>query len=233
MSWTGDILEILQSSIKEKGMDSTPEDVKRLEALLRWMKDMIYTHKIKADVEDLPKKIIGNATTALTAHLNRLSVEGRSWTRKKNHPSSIKHSSIPTRVLYVQILPNLSLTIQGKTKSKSYYEKILVPFGAYPDQVYHLLYMAARDIYYKHFDNPSIYLNSNRKLTASRLTEEEAIKDLLEFVYTYKFQLQVLLSSTKLVRDAGILEEYTENIGEAEADEVFKEMEPEMTAGDE
>jgi len=62
------------------------------------------------------------------------------------------------------MLPNLSLTIQGKTRSKNYYEKIFVPFGAYPDQVYHLIYMAARDIYKKHFDNPSIYQNKKKKL---------------------------------------------------------------------
>lgn len=190
---------------------------------------MIYLNKsICRDVEDFLKLIINSATKVLTAHLQRLSVEGREWYQKDKIRSSIVHSSIPRRVLYVQMLPNLSITIQGKTKSKKYYEKIFVPFGAYPDQVYHLIYMAARDVYYKHFDNPSLYLNTKKKLTKKRLNEEKKIEQLLFFIYKYKFQLQVLLSSTKLIKNTNIYEETREHIGEEEAEKVQEEMQSEI-----
>jgi len=225
MSWTDDILEILRQA-KEQTKSEVPTDVIRFENILQLLKDIVKPRKnIENKVNLFTEQLMVSASKTLTEHLNRLRKTGN-WEQKENIASSIKHTSVPKRVLYLQMMPNLALTVQGKAKSKAYYEKILIPFGTIPDQVYHLMYIAAKDIYRKHFSDIDIYKNTNKKLTKSRLKSEKEIYELLNFIYEYNHYLQVMLTITKMVKKANKVEEVRETYGEDEAEKTFQEVEP-------
>lgn len=73
----------------------------------------------------------------------------------------------------VELTPGLAITGQGRQHSgKAEFDKIMVPFGAHPDQVTNLLDIAARDVYHKFFESPGIYVGSGRRLRMT-WTEKE------------------------------------------------------------
>lgn len=200
ISWVDDILPLIEKVSPTANEDV--EDVRRIKLLLTWIKNVTHhSSDIANQIDNFTKLLIEAARDCLVDELKRLCKTGE-WKHKENIKSSIVHSSIPARVLYVQMLPNMFITVQGKKRSKKFYEKILIPFGAYPDQVYHMMDIAARGIYYKHFENPSIYLNNKKKQTITMTESRKRIKPILEFLYKYKCELQVLLSTGKLIKQA-------------------------------
>jgi hypothetical protein len=54
----------------------------------------------------------------------------------------------------VELTPGLTVTVQGLQYSRrAEFDKIVVPFGAHPDQVTNLLDIAARDVFHKFFES--------------------------------------------------------------------------------
>ena len=200
ISWVSDILPILEDLKPENKAEV--EDVKRVRQLLSWLKKITQTDaQIKQNLEKFVGFLVDSTALCLVEELSRLTGKGE-WSQKENIKSSITHSSYPTKVLRIQMLPNLFLTVHGQKKSKQHYEKVLIPFGAFPDQVFHLIDISARDICYNHFIKPEEYFSGKRKQTVTISETKQNLKPLLEFVFEKKYQIQVLMSLTKKIKEA-------------------------------
>ena len=100
------------------------------------------------------------------------------------------------------MLPNLFVTVHGQKNSKLNYEKVLIPFGVFPDQVFHLIDISARDVCYNHFTEPLSYMSGNRKRTVTISETKLKFKPVLDFLFEKKYQLQVLIYFSKKIRKA-------------------------------
>jgi hypothetical protein len=147
ISWADDIKEILNSLLDDESL----EDLYDLYNLLCYLSYMTHPNaSIFRNVNKLKKALLSIAADCLHEELNRLG-EGKRGTweissKTKAH-NILYHTSAPTRHLHIEILPNFCITVHGKRNKSQQYEKILIPFGAHPDQVFSLLDIAARDIY--------------------------------------------------------------------------------------
>ncbi len=210
ISWVKEILPILED-LKYKNKAEV-EDVHRVRQLLQWLKKITDTDdNTKKTIDQFVGFLVDYAAKTLVEELNRLTEKGN-WSQKENIQSSIIHSSYPTKVLRVQMLPNLFLTIHGQKKSKQNYEKVLIPFGASPAQVFHLIDISARDICYNHFTKPKNYISGNKKQTVTISKTKHSLKPILEFMFKKKYQLQVLISMTKRIKDAEKWEQENEQL---------------------
>ena len=193
ISWTDDILVILNKLINE----SSPDELKKFHSFLSYLNYLCHPEElIYNNVRMFRNKLIAVAAKCLHEELNRLGEDKRGNWKKRVQKAGhyiLYHTSTPARKLYVEILSNFSIVIYGKKSKVQHYEKILIPFGAHPDQVFNLLDIAARDIYHLHFDNITLYLSSRRRLTKSRSKQKIENLNFLDFVYKYKYELQVLL----------------------------------------
>ena len=200
ISWVDDILPIIE--ILKLENEAEVEDVKRVRRLLSWLKNITQTDaQIKQDLEKFVGFLVDSTALCLVEELNRLTGKGE-WSQKENIKSSIIHSSYPTKILRIQMLPNLFLTVHGQKKSKKHYEKVLIPFGAFPDQVFNLIDISARDICYNHCVKPEEYFSGKRKQTVTISETKQNMKPLLEFVFKNRYQIQVLMSLTKKIKEA-------------------------------
>jgi hypothetical protein len=116
--------------------------------------------------------------------------------------------------MYIEILPNLNVTIQSKQGGKALYEKIIVPFGTNHYQVFNMLDLSCRDIYHKTFSNPSEYLNSKRRIRKWEKMEygdddnmKTKYKDFFKFVAKNHHILKVMYTVSNYANEAFIYEE--------------------------
>ncbi len=114
----------------------------------------------------------------------------------------LQHGRTFAQRLHVQLLPSCSVMLQARHKQgKEKAEKILVPFGAHPDQVFHLLDIAARDTYYAKFADPRAkYLADRRRLRKTRSLRKEQHRSLFRFLHEHRFELKVLFGALPLLR---------------------------------
>ena len=200
ISWIDDILPILEDLKPEKKAEV--EDVRKVRKLLHWLKMVTQVDgRTKQDLDGFIEFIIDSTAKCLVEELNRLTKKGV-WYQKTDIKSSVVHSSYPKKVLRVQMLSNLCVTVHGQKRSKQNYEKVLIPFGSFPDQVFHLIDISARDVCYNHFTDPSSYMSRSRKRTVTVSKTKMEVKPILEFLFQKKYQLQVLISLSKKIRDA-------------------------------
>jgi hypothetical protein len=95
------------------------------------------------------------------------------------------------------------VTVQGRRYSgEADFEKIVVPFGAHPDQVMNLLDIAARDIYHKFFESHEPYLGEARRLRESTTEMELVHRPVFQFVHEHRLALKPLLLQSEQVRRA-------------------------------
>ncbi|MFB6262150.1 MAG: hypothetical protein ABEL76_00805, partial [Bradymonadaceae bacterium] len=122
--------------------------------------------------------------------------QGGNWEIQNRTERMVRlcHSTNPTRYLYVEMLPNYSITLQTRRREKAKFEKMLVPFGAPVEQVYNLLDVASRDIYYRHFDDPSRYLGDKRRLRETVTPKKREHREVFEFLRERCFELKVMLT---------------------------------------
>jgi hypothetical protein len=200
ISWVDDILPILEDLKPENNAEV--EDVRRLRKLLKWLKRITQVDAhTKEDLENFVQFLVDSTAECLVEELNRLTKKGH-WSQKTNIKSSVVHSSYPTKILRIQMLPNLFVTVHGQKNSKLNYEKVLIPFGAFPDQVFHLIDISARDVCYNHFTEPLSYMSGNRKQTVTVSDTKQKFKPVLDFLFEKKYQLQVLIYFSKKIRKA-------------------------------
>lgn len=133
------------------------------------------------DHGDLPERLGEGA-----AGRWRIVREGKGATR-------LVHSSKPRSPLYVGVMPNLSIALYGRRSRRRPFDKLLIPFGSNPDQVFNLMDHAARDIYPLHFgENYRRYLGPQRRLTAREVPERQAGRKLLAQVHRWRHEIQLL-----------------------------------------
>jgi len=94
--------------------------------------------------------------------------------------------------LTVSMLTNWSLVIQTKYRKRALCDKILVPFGAPPDQTIHLLKLTARDVYGIHFNKLEAF-SSDEQESGRPGEPGKAEKILLESIWDRHFELSALL----------------------------------------
>jgi hypothetical protein len=207
MSWKDDILTILNEMKYnvENNRRQEHEEVKKVRELLNWFKKMC-DNSIIDHIEKLRIQLLESASKCLCEELQRLN-EGKtgSWRIEKGNSRSItiKHTSCPKRPIYVDLLPNLSITVQSRKNGKALFEKIIVPYGSNTDQIYNLLDIAARDIYHYIFNgNKNLYLADKRRFTKTITKEKERQKDIFDFVFKNQYELQILFTMSNNIWEA-------------------------------
>ncbi len=201
LSWTKDILKILNKTAEGK----EHLEITRLKNILRWMKELS-NGGIQDKIEDLRQSLVQATAACLKAELDRLG-EGKTgeWKIEREKGKSVRlgHSTFHQTRLYIEILPNLSLTVQSRKKGKPLFDKIIVPYGANPDQIFNLLDIAARDIYtYIFSENLHRYLANKNRLTSTQIPEKKVAKPVFEFVSKNQQSLKVLFSFSKNIWNA-------------------------------
>ncbi len=200
MSWTEDVADVLHMAIRSK--KNASQDAREFLRLLRWLKELT-CHSMAANHSATFHNLLLKATVnCLVEELNRIGQPGKdAWSIVSEgvNQYKLKHSSLPKSFLNVAMLPSYSITVQGKRRKQAKFEKILIPFGAHPDQVFNLIDVAARDIYHRHFDNPSLYFGSRRRLRKTRTDQKTLYAQLFKFMAKYRYELQVLLTLSPFV----------------------------------
>ncbi len=193
MSWVEDIPSMLRSAAKNR---ATHPAVDKLNHLLSWLGRMLIDlpDEVREAAHQARRDLLHAAAACLLDELVRLG-EGKTGTWTKGSERStvhLLHSSYAARRLRVEMLPNFSITIQGLRSGRAHFEKILVPFGAHPDQVVNLLEIAARDIYHLQFDDTHRYLGKAKRHRSRRTEVQKIYAPLFRDAYRYAGQLQAL-----------------------------------------
>jgi hypothetical protein len=194
MSWVEDVLAVLEE------MTATGNrDVVQLRQVLAWLQvvlDRAGSAEFSEAVNGLFGAMVTVATGCIFAELERLG-EGAAglWriVREGKGATRLVHSSKPRSPLYVGVMPNLSIALYGRRSRRRPFDKLLIPFGSNPDQVFNLMDHAARDIYPLHFgENYRRYLGPQRRLTAREVPERQAGRKLLAQVHRWRHEIQLL-----------------------------------------
>jgi len=107
----------------------------------------------------------------------------------------------------LELLPNLSITVQGKRTGKPIFEKLIVPYGSNTDQIYNLLDLTARDVYHYNFNgNRDRYLADKRRKTAVRTNEKIENESIFDFVSKSQHELKILFTMSQNVWQAQKIE---------------------------
>jgi len=201
-SWTEDIAGILAGYPKE----GLHRELVELLLILRWLKG-IYSDRGESNAEEFRLQILHAAAYCLEEELNRLG-EGRpgTWSiARQGKTVKLVHSSNPKSPLLVELLPTLSVAVQGHRQGRPSFEKIVIPYGVNTDQIFNLLDIAARDIYRAHFgDRASTYLNTNKRRLQKRGNDrKQEVKPLFDFISAHFEALRVLFTVSLSVWDQG------------------------------
>lgn len=212
LSWSSDVLGILEQLVDRGAAEVAP-----VLAYLRWMRHLAVPDGGSAlergAVDTFLHHVLHASGERLLQELNRLGDRPDGWTVASENPPGcaspkvvLQHRST-TSGLYVEMLPNYSITAQTRSRRGARFEKIVVPFGAPPDQVFNLLDVGARDIYHGHFDKPAHHLGDHRRLRQRATVRGEAYLELFRFLYERRFELRVLLTSARSIWNAAYQEE--------------------------
>jgi hypothetical protein len=221
ISWVDDILPLLEE-LGPRGDD----ELARLIGLLRWLRRLMLRERDASidtdDIEAFRRLVVEASARCLHEELSRLLADGKgSWRieRTSKHSARLVHSINHSRYLYAEMLPNYSITLQTRRDGRAYYDKMLVPFGAPSDQIYNLLDISARDIYYRHFNDASDYLGDKRRLTATVTPNKREYRPVFDFLHERRFELEVMLTLSEHVWEAArdVLEVEQRREGESKA----------------
>ena len=201
MSWSKDILGILN----HLGNESRHSDLTQIKSILDWL-NKLKSLSLEKVVGDLRKLLLEATSLCLLEELNRLGEKNKGrWEIEKSNSNHVKlfHSSSKQKLLYVELLPNFTITVQSRRKDSPLFEKIIVPFGVNTDQVFNLMDIAARDIYYFHFDdNVHLYLSDRRRLSVTISEQKKGLKYIFDYVFKHQYELKIILASSKYVVEA-------------------------------
>ena len=198
LSWVDHVLPVL-----DKLALSPPPRLDELIGLLRWLDRL--ERAVNEDPEvtaDLVCAILDGGTECLLAELNRLAKTG-SWQRATTGTRrlNIVHTSAPSRRVSLELFADCSIAIQSRKRKRAQCDKLLLPFGAPARQVYNLMHITARDLYWIHFGKPKAFIKQlgHRKTLHD---EEVAFKPLLDLVWRRRFELQALLGLRTRAKNA-------------------------------
>lgn len=205
ISWVDHILPIikkLNEDIKKKQnkKGESIHEIAILEKILGLFKKLKDEAKLNQYVENFRKILIDAFADCLLEKLNEFNdKENSKWELHDEKKSKILiYTKYPKRKLEIHMLPNFTITIQSKFKTKNpLCEKIIIPFGVNPDQALHLISYAAKDIYSYHFNNPVGFIKKGKHVVCKneQLSDKAQIcRKIFEFAYKNVCELKVLMS---------------------------------------
>lgn len=203
-SWTEDILVILE---KCKGDGNECQEVDEFSKILIWLKKL-HEHRTESRAEELCLQIKKAAAYCLEEELNRLAVQRNDpWSikeiadPKKGNKVELVHSANPKSPLLLELLPSLSIAVQGSRARKASFEKIVIPYGVNTDQIFNMLDITARDVCKLHFETavvPKNYLNpKSRRISSVDSKRKQEVKPLFDFVAAHYDELKVLFAVSR------------------------------------
>jgi hypothetical protein len=153
VSWLRDVLPVIESMVP----DQPRLDAHELTRVLRWLRDAVdgaASAELAAVLDELTATLVSTAGRALVAELQLLgdgapgewSIRRMSRTRVQ-----LRHGSRPQAPLHLSVQPDLDLALSTRCRGRRRREKLIVPLGANPDQVVHMMRLAAREVYPLHF----------------------------------------------------------------------------------
>jgi hypothetical protein len=227
MSWIEDIPEILKKT--KVDMESSNPLLKELSDLLDWLNKLKAQIVNKVNLERFRSCLLNAATDCMVQELLRLSegMQGQ-WDRaKENNRILIKHSSFPARYLFVELLPNMTVTLQTKKGERPLYSKVIVPFGTNSEQIYNMLDISCREIFKGSIppESKENHMNNCRRLTRSgfdyvpegnKPNMKRKYKEFFDFVAENSTVLKIMYNFSK----------YASLAVKGEREGVSEEMEP-------
>ena len=209
-SWTNDIPMILE---KCKSDGNEYLEIDEFVRILIWLKKL-HEHRTESGAEELSLHIKKAAAYCLEEELNRLDGQRTdAWSikeiadPKKGNKVELVHSANPKSPLLLELLPSLSIAVQGRRAGKASFEKIVIPYGVNTDQIFNMLDITARDICKLHFEAavvPKNYLNpKSRRISSVDSKRKQEVKPLFDFVAANYDELKVLftVSRTSMVNE--------------------------------
>ncbi len=172
--------------------------LRELAGLLRWLSNLsVQAESESKTVDQFIEAILDGAVECVLAELNRLCRSGH-WEQSTSgaHRLRLAHSSAPRRYLSLILLANCSIAIQSKLKKKARCDKLLLPFGAPARQVFNLMHITARDLYWIHFDKPMAFLAERHRRTRLSQPEKE-FAPTLDFIAKRRFELEALMGVSR------------------------------------
>jgi hypothetical protein len=204
LSWTTDIAGILKDLTASSRNELHPQ-VASLVQLLDWLEQV--TDLDRVSMEDrvaFKRMLLRAAAECLFEELVRLDKPDRGHWSIEDSTESAERISYTVRTaayLSVELTPGLTVTVQGRQYSgKAEFDKIVVPFGAHPDQVTNLLDIAARDVFHKFFQRHADYLGDARRLRTTLTEKEIQHRPVFEFVNKHRHALKPMLLQSREVR---------------------------------
>lgn len=194
LSWIDDIFSLLPEEKKDENID-----ISLLRSCLVWLRNLKGNNYLDS-IEYLKKMLSAITILNLIEELDRLN-EGKkgSWyfDRDKN---ILGHSSHPSKYLTINVLSNLTISIQGKKATNGLFDKIIIPFGIHPDQIFNLIEVAAREIFYGYFgDSVNLYLSKKKRVSNSKLNAEKEEIELMHLINKNYLEFKTIVSSLNFV----------------------------------
>ena len=200
LSWTNDILSILTRLYNE---DKHDKEVLKLKTLLEWLKNL--TAQVSDEYIDNLRSLLLQATSeCLLEELQRICGKGTwAFSREDGKSIVISHSSSSKKPMYIELLPNLSVTVQSRRGGgKALFEKVIMPYGINTGQIYNLLDITARDIYHLYFQCGTDYLADKRRCTKTRSEKKKLWKPVFDFLHHHHNELKILFTLSQYVWSA-------------------------------
>lgn len=214
LSWTRNVLDILENLAPDGGKEVHPQVIE-LKKLLCWLR---HVTDLNVDRVSLKRLMLRAAAECLYEELVRLDKpDGGQWELEKTkceaercEAERISYTVRTAAYLTLELTPGLTVTVQGRRyNGKAEFDKIVVPFGAHPDQVINLLDVAARDIYHKFFGKPTAHLGTARRLRTTWTEKEKEHWPLFQFINQFRYALKsMLLQSAEVRSKVGIRDEH-------------------------
>ncbi len=199
MSWLVDIRSILKELLGGSVNCSPSKDVESTYQLLEWLYSIANkTGANMVSAEDVSNLLQLAAGQCLHEELCRLG-EGKPGQWFFDEKSFLlKHTSRKSK-LKIELLPGLTIAVQAHSARKAEFEKILIPFGAQPDQVFNLIDMAARDIYHLFFKDASRYLADRRRIRKKNTEQKARWFSLFEYINKNRYALSLSLNLVRSI----------------------------------
>ena len=189
LSWAMDIRNVLQTAISrgEKRKGPLVREIEDLLSLLNWIHALSRSDDdTRQAYIDLSQQWKTSVAECLMEELVRLGTEKPGSWCWNGETSYFEHTSRKAR-LHLSLLPGLAITLQGRSGKKTEFDKILLPFGSHPDQFFHLIDLAAREIYHLFFHDSSRYLGPKRRRWANLTPGKKKWKPLLTFIHQARY----------------------------------------------
>ena len=208
LSWLWDVLWMLEHVVGEA--ENPAAHVRELVLLLKWL-GAVLEHEDEGNPVDraslytclgaFSTEYVQAATEHIVQELNRTSASKRgTWSIAKRGKKScrIEHSAARTRRIDVGLHSNHALTIRGRSRDRDPFAKVVVPFGAHPDQAFHLLELAAQEVQRGFGSKSAADAGTNGPQSPMRPAASEEQTALFRFAHERRHALRVVFGLVRL-----------------------------------